>query len=131
MSDLKVNEVKTDTIKDQTGTTAMAIDSTGRVTTPARPAFFAHGTSYSWVESQNAGTVVTLAGTKFNIGNHFDTSNYWFKPTVSGYYHLFLQMRIENAGPDYLLVYIRKNGTTIRFHSGMESNAANVYVTGT
>ena len=42
---------------------------------------------------------------------------------------LFLQIRIENAAPDYLLIYIRKNGTTIRFHTGMESNAANAYVT--
>ena len=37
MSDLKVNEVKTDTIKDQTGTTAINIDSSGRVSQPSRP----------------------------------------------------------------------------------------------
>ena len=41
MSDLKVSEIKTDTIKDQAGTTAMTIDSSGRVTKPAHPAFFA------------------------------------------------------------------------------------------
>ena len=43
MSDLKVNEVKTDTIKDQSGTTAMTIDTSGRIATPARPAFIARG----------------------------------------------------------------------------------------
>ena len=30
MSDLKVNEIKTDTIKNQAGTTAATIDSSGR-----------------------------------------------------------------------------------------------------
>ena len=45
MGDIKVNTVKTDAITDKTGTSALTIDSTGRVTTPARPVFIAtmHG----------------------------------------------------------------------------------------
>jgi hypothetical protein len=112
MSDLKVNEIKTDTIKDQTGTTAMTIDSTGRVTTPARPAFFAHGTSYSWVESQNAGTVVTLAGTKFNIGNHFNTSNYRFTAPVAGVYQFNATGYVQQANNAGALA-IALNGTIV------------------
>lgn len=65
----------------------------------------------------------------FNIGGHFDLSNHWFKPTVSGYYFLIVQARIEFATPDYLTVNINKNGTSIRFHNGVESNASNAYVT--
>ena len=115
------------------GTSAATINAGGVISQPNKPIFQVGLSAYQAVANAtltkiNFNDVQTSDG-GFNIGNHFDTSNYWFKPTVSGYYHLFLQMRIENAGPDYLLVYIRKNGTTIRFHSGMESNAANVYVT--
>ena len=38
MSDIKVNEVKTDTIKDQAGTTAITIDTSGRINMPKVPA---------------------------------------------------------------------------------------------
>ncbi len=65
----------------------------------------------------------------FNIGNHFDTSNNWFKPSVSGYYHLIVQLRLENAAPGFLVVYIKKNGTTIRQQVSVEGNDQNSYVT--
>ena len=51
MSDLKVNEVKTDTIKNQAGTSAMTIDSTGRVFQPAKPMMSVRGFSSSTANS--------------------------------------------------------------------------------
>ena len=65
----------------------------------------------------------------FNIGGHFDLSNHRCKPTVSGYYFFTVQLRVEFATPDYLSLLIKKNGSTIRFNVGTESNAANAYVT--
>ena len=71
---------------------------------------------------------VQTASGGFNIGGYFDTSNNWFKPLVAGYYFLVVQARIESTTPDYLGVYIYKNGTEIRYNVGTESNATNAYV---
>ena len=72
---------------------------------------------------------IQTASGGFSIGGYFDTSNYWFKPLVSGYYYFDAQLRLENATPDYVVIYINKNGTEIRANVGTESNAANAYVT--
>ena len=85
-------------IKDSTGTnTAMTVDSSGRLLTPQRPAFFAHGTNSGWTESQTAGTVLVLNATKFNIGNHFNTSNYRFVAPVSGVYQFNATSYVQQA----------------------------------
>ena len=47
------SELHVDAIKHSGGTSALTIDSSGRVATPARPAFMARRTS-----NQSAGTVV-------------------------------------------------------------------------
>ena len=53
MGDIKVNEIKTDTIKDQAGTTAITIDTSGRINMPKVPAFAVRG----YGSIQNAATV--------------------------------------------------------------------------
>lgn len=72
---------------------------------------------------------IQTASGGFNIGGYFDTSNYWFKPLIAGYYYFDAQLRLSNAAPDYVVVYINKNGTEIRANTGTESNAANAHVT--
>ena len=112
MSRLIVSNIETQNIKFDSDTTAMTIDSTGRVLEAAKPAFFAHGTSTNWVENQSTGTVVTLNGTKFNIGNHFNTSNYRFVAPVAGVYQFngtgYVQ-QANNAGA----LTIALNGTAV------------------
>ena len=79
------------------GISGISISANNQITKSSQPAFFAHGTSNSWVESQNAGTVVTLAGTKFNIGNHFNTSNYRFTAPVAGVYQFNATAYVQQA----------------------------------
>ena len=83
MSDLKVNEVKTDTIKDQSGTTAMTIDSTGRILTPARPAFHAR---LSVGSGQGIQGSLIFNEEDFDIGGNYNTSNGRFTAPVAGIY---------------------------------------------
>lgn len=72
------------TIKDSSGTnTAMTIDSTGRILTPARPAFFVAQDSSStsaYTGAINFNTVHT------NVGSHFDISNDRFVVPIAGIY---------------------------------------------
>ena len=87
MSDLKVNEIKTDTIKNQAGTNAMTIDSSGRVLKPAHPAFMAGvdttiSLTTSYVELANVFTDVNI-----NIGNHYNSTTGRFTAPVTGVYN--------------------------------------------
>ena len=72
------------TIKEATGTTtAMTIDSSGRILTPARPAFR--------VRREDASTTgvtgqVNFNAVDINVGSHYDTSSYYFLVPITGIY---------------------------------------------
>ena len=84
------------TIKDSSGTnTAMTIDSTGRILTPARPAFFVAQDSSStsaFTGAINFNTVHT------NVGSHFDISNDRFVVPIAGIYHFDFSALGCNSG---------------------------------
>ena len=110
MGDIRVNEVKTDTIKDQTGTTAMTIDSTGHILTPARP-FFRVGMTTSQT-GISGNTVIIFDTIKDNVGGHYDTSNGRFTAPISGIYqfgHVVLYQDVATSD-DGIELHYRKNG---------------------
>ena len=113
MSDLKVNEVKTDTIKDQSGTTAITIASDGKMTTSQYiqqngvPRFSARGGA---TQSSTGPFVLQFNSTDVNVGNCFNTSNYRFTAPVAGDYYFFYSMM--PSGNNYLRSRLRKNGNT-------------------
>ena len=75
-------------IEHTNGTTAMTIDSTGRVLTPARPAFLAKKLGGSNVSS---GGTVDFETIVINVGNGYTTSGtnaYKFTAPVAGLYQL-------------------------------------------
>lgn len=72
------------TIKDSSGTnTAMTIDSTGRILTPARPAFFVSHDASSTVGLNG---VINFNTVHTNVGSHFDISNDRFVVPIAGIY---------------------------------------------
>ena len=76
-----ITNVNTGTIKDSTGnTTAMTIDSTGRVKTPARPAFRAGKTATQTASGTNE--LVTWNVEVFDIGGNF--ANNVFTAPIAG-----------------------------------------------
>ena len=81
--------VLVDTIKSDNGTTALTIDSSGRVLTPARPAFSLFYDS-SGTEGVGHGSTVVFTGDHSNIGTHYNTSTGKFTAPVSGFYHFNL-----------------------------------------
>jgi len=68
-------------IKHTNGTSAMTIDSSGRVLTPVRPAFFARATSHV-----TASGIIVFDTATYNLGSHYNTSNGKFTCPVAGLY---------------------------------------------
>ena len=121
MSTLKVG-----TIQDHANSnTAINIDSAGRVLTPTRPAFHAHGSTASWtVFSNGAWTQLILNATPtLNIGGHYDSTNAKFVAPVAGIYHFYYQIygRVQSGGADstYWQTRFQKNNGAISGHKPM------------
>ena len=108
------------TIKDVgNNATAMTIDASGRVLTPARPAFSARG-SGSWVDvADGATTVIAMATADINIGSHYNTSTYKFTAPVAGVYHLSAIIYLRNNGGSssdsgtYGYIKLQKNDSNV------------------
>lgn len=92
MSKILVNEI------GHTGdTTALSIDSTGRILTPARPAFRVHGTSTTWTNFVSNTKLSLLTSVDYNIGNYYNTTNYEFVAPINGLYHFFGRLYVNNT----------------------------------
>ena len=64
------------------GTTALTVDSSGRILTPARPAFMVYRTNAS---SAGVNDHITFNNTEFDIGSNWNT-NYFLAPVAGVYY---------------------------------------------
>lgn len=86
------------TIKDSTGTnTAITIDSSGRILTPARPAFRVHGTTSAWTNFVSNTKLSLLTSVDYNIGNYYNTTNHEFVAPINGLYHFFGRIYVNNT----------------------------------
>jgi len=105
--------LKVSSIQDPTNSnTALQIDTSGIVTAPARPSFFAYR-SFSDQSDQNYSslTQVNFDATQHNIGNCYDTSTYKFTAPVGGVYQFNWQVRVSSTTTaSYVYTQIRLNG---------------------
>ena len=105
-STLKVN-----TIAHSGGTNAITIDSTGRILTPARPAFSVKRNGNQSVATNEK---IQWNQERFDIGGNFDhTTNYDFTAPVTGIYQLQYNLRLENldtAGA-YVQIVLKVDGS--------------------
>ncbi len=94
------------------GAEVARFDSSGRLTVPNQPMFFASRTS-SYSVSAGANTI-QLDTTSLNIGNCFNTSNYRFTAPVAGRYFISASLSVTgiNASQNYIGLLVYLNGTT-------------------
>ena len=116
MSDIKVNEIKTDTIKNQAGTSALSINSVGVATTSVKHAFYmyrnptqsiTHASSFNLIEFNNSrideGGGVTLGS----------SAKYTVPVGGAGMYVLHCHGRVETGTDGNITIQMRLNGTAI------------------
>tara|TARA_B100000886_G_C20230354_1_gene410275 strand:+ start:151 stop:672 length:522 start_codon:yes stop_codon:yes gene_type:complete len=109
MSTLKVG-----TIQDHANSnTAMTIDSSGRILTPARPAFRAEKRASNQTVTSGVTALVTFEHEAFDIGSDYDTSTSRFTAPIAGIYHFNAIVRAvaNNGTMDYVAMKLYKNGS--------------------
>jgi len=90
--------LKVSSIQDPTNSnTAMSIDTSGRVTTPARPAFRVYGALTAWVSFSSNVKVDNLTTVDYNIGSHYSTSDHEFTVPIAGLYHFSGHIYVNNT----------------------------------
>ena len=91
--------LKVSTLQDPTNSnTAMTIDTSGRVTTPARPAFLVSrgGVSTALTEG-NDHQILPFNTVEFDIGSNYNTTNYNYVCPVGGVYFFALNARFDGV----------------------------------
>jgi hypothetical protein len=99
-------------IKHTNGTSAMTIDSTGRILTPTRPAFRAYNNSSgAWTTVTHAQhQIVAYNAEKYDIGSNYDTSTYRFTCPLDGVYFFSARVYMHADGGNQRLTIA--TGTT-------------------
>lgn len=129
MSKLHVNEINA----KGSDTTAMTIDSTGRILTPARPAFRARIAGSSSAHGDQG--VLVFETEDFDIGGNYNTSNGRFTAPVTGIYwfafNIITATNTTGGTPtagNSVAVKLQKNGSDIEGTLGYSMINANYQI---
>ena len=71
-------------IQHQNGTRAATVDASGRILTPARPAFATTGTNYT--QTNNAYSIIIPNAETFDNGSNYNASTGVFTAPIAGLY---------------------------------------------
>ena len=90
----------------------IVVSSTGAVTTPYQPSFYAHP-STALVGADNTYLTLPFQTALHNIGNHYNASTSVFTAPVAGSYQFNINTRWDSFGGNYHVTMLYKNGTNI------------------
>jgi len=118
MSTLITTTAQIGTIKDAGGNnTAMTIDSSGRVSTPARPAFraFLNANTGNVNYTSAASSDFVFGHESYDIGGNYNTSNGKFTAPIAGLYHFTANIYGTGfgSGTTWASVYIFVDATQV------------------
>lgn len=119
------------------GNTALTVDSSGnvsasgRILTPARPAFRVHGSTAVWVNFVSNTKVSSLTTVDYNIGNHYSTTDYEFTAPVDGLYHFSGYFYVNNTSTisDFFISVDDASLTGHLYFAGQDASASDMTVT--
>jgi hypothetical protein len=95
-------------IKHTNNTTAMTVDTAGRILTPTRPAFQARGNNEAYVTTNP----VPFPTAEVNIGSCYNTSTYKFTAPIAGVYYFYAAVYHKNTAGEYNSIQFSKNDST-------------------
>jgi len=104
--------------------------SASAVTMPSKPAFRAYRNATGWNDiTHNTWTKVALNATDFNIGEHYDTSNYRFTAPVSGVYVFDYQLYVDNSsgGSKNMAVYVNGSEKMRAYYADEEISSIKIH----
>ena len=118
----------TQSIQHPNGTAAMTIDASGRILTPARPAFRAEKRASNQSISDSTTTAITFEHEAFDIGSNYNASNSRFTAPIAGIYHFnSITRAVANGGTmDYFIMFLYKNGSLYSDMFQMQTSANNM-----
>ena len=116
------SELRVSTIAAVGGTSAMTIDSSGRVNTPTRPTFHARLSSSSGATGVQGSLVFNEED--FDIGSNYDTSNGRFTAPIAGIYYFSFDALVCNSSGNALAA---NNYTRVRFHKNGSGGSFSQY----
>jgi hypothetical protein len=91
--------------------TAMACDTTGRITQPAKPCFLAQiNTGDAGI---GAGAKVPFNYEHFDVGGNYNNSTYIYTIPVSGYWHFENQVYSNHSGTNLFITLMKKGSVTL------------------
>jgi len=98
----------------QTGgsTDRLVIDSSGRVTLPSQPSFYAYPSVTSYSTPSNSWFTCAFNTVGWDVGSNYNGSNYRFTAPVAGKYLITWMLQLENSNePNWIYAYPIVNGS--------------------
>ena len=113
--------LKVNTIQDATNsTTAMTVDTAGRVSQPTKPMWFAYFASGSYSFASGETSKAPYTTTLTNVGSCWSTTDRHFTAPIAGTYQINFGLTIlYNAASRYVVFRVYKGGSFLgSVHSG-------------